>query len=67
MGLLSGIKSVGGWFKGDDTEGSGNENGEFYVCMVGEEAKGSLEMAVAAQPWFEEFDLLDEAQANTTR
>ena len=33
--------------------------------MVGGEAEGSLEMAVAAKPWFEEFDLSDEAQANT--
>ena len=67
MGLLNGLKSVGGWFKGSDTEERGQKEGEFYVDKLDGEAEGSPEMAVAAQPWFEEFDLSDEAQANTAR
>ena len=66
IGLLNRLKSVGGWFKGGDTEEKGQKEGEFYVDMLDGEAEG-LEMAVAAQPWFEEFDLSDEAQANRAR
>ena len=43
MGPLNGLKSVGGWFKRGDTEGSGNETGEFYVDMLEDESvEGSL-------------------------
>ena len=45
MGLLNGLKSVGGAFKRGDTEGKGQKEVEFYVDMLDGEAEGSLEMA----------------------
>ena len=63
MGLGSTLKTVVNpkrWFDGGGTVELYENDGEY---STGSFEEGSLEMAVAAQPWFDEFDLSDPSQA----